>query len=102
MLFSTLAWLCLLPLLALCAEDYYKLLGLEKNASDGELKKAYRTLSKKYHPDKNPGDETVHQKFVEVAEAYEALIEPSTRKIYDQYGHEGLKQHRQGGGGQRP
>ncbi|KAK4984896.1 DnaJ-related protein scj1 [Elasticomyces elasticus] len=102
MLFSTLAWLCLLPLLALCVEDYYKLLGLDKNASDGELKKAYRTLSKKYHPDKNPGDETVHQKFVEVAEAYEALIEPSTRKIYDQYGHEGLKQHRQGGGGQRP
>ncbi|KAK6000867.1 hypothetical protein QM012_003592 [Aureobasidium pullulans] len=98
MLFK-LAWLllCVLPLVALCAEDYYKLLGIEKNASDRELKKAYRTLSKKYHPDKNPGDETVQKKFVEIAEAYEALSEPETRKIYDQYGHEGLKQHKEGG-----
>ncbi|KAI5210105.1 DnaJ protein-like protein [Aureobasidium subglaciale] len=98
MLFK-LAWLllCVLPLVALCAEDYYKLLGIEKNASDRELKKAYRTLSKKYHPDKNPGDESVNQKFVEIAEAYEALSEPETRKIYDQYGHEGLKQHKEGG-----
>ncbi|GAB7346646.1 hypothetical protein MBLNU459_g1778t1 [Dothideomycetes sp. NU459] len=99
--FHALALLCLLPLLALCAEDYYKLLGIDKSASDREIKKAYRTLSKKFHPDKNPGDETVHQKFVEVAEAYEALIEPETRKIYDQYGHEGVKQHKQGGGRQQ-
>ncbi|KAF1356613.1 DnaJ protein-like protein [Delphinella strobiligena] len=98
---QALALLCLLPLIALCAEDYYKLLGVDKNASDRELKKAYRTLSKKYHPDKNPGDDTVHQKFVEVAEAYEALSEAETRKIYDQYGHEGLKQHKQGQGGGR-
>ncbi|KAG9900145.1 DnaJ protein-like protein, partial [Aureobasidium melanogenum] len=98
MLFK-LAWLllCVLPLVALCAEDYYKLLGIDKNASERELKKAYRTLSKKYHPDKNPGDETVQKKFVEIAEAYEALSEPETRKIYDQYGHEGLKQHKEGG-----
>ncbi|PQE04623.1 chaperone dnaj protein [Rutstroemia sp. NJR-2017a BBW] len=64
-----------------------------------DIKRAYRTLSKKYHPDKNPGDETAKQKFVEVAEAYEALSVPETRKIYDQYGHEGLKQRQQGGGG---
>jgi len=101
LLFQALALLCLLPLLALCAEDYYKLLGIDKSASDRELKKAYRTLSKKYHPDKNPGDDTVHQKFVEIADAYEALSDPELRKIYDQYGHEGLAQHRAGGGGHR-
>ncbi|KAL1311052.1 hypothetical protein AAFC00_001266 [Neodothiora populina] len=98
LLFHTLALLCLLPLLALCAEDYYQLLGVDKGASERELKKAYRTLSKKYHPDKNPGDDQVAKKFVEVAEAYEVLNEPETRKIYDQYGHEGVKQHKQGGG----
>ncbi|TAQ90967.1 hypothetical protein B7494_g719 [Chlorociboria aeruginascens] len=86
--------------LAACAEDFYKLLGIDKGASEKDIKKAYRTLSKKYHPDKNPGSEEAKQKFVEVAEAYEALSVPETRKIYDQYGHEGLKQ-RQGGSGQQ-
>ncbi|KUI72626.1 DnaJ-related protein spj1 [Cytospora mali] len=85
--------------LVLCAEDYYKILGLGKQASDREIKSAYRQLSKKYHPDKNPGDETAKDKFVEVSEAYEALSDPESRKIYDQYGHEGLKQRQQGGGG---
>ncbi|ROV90602.1 hypothetical protein VSDG_07430 [Cytospora chrysosperma] len=85
--------------LVICAEDYYKVLGLGKQASDREIKSAYRQLSKKYHPDKNPGDETVKDKFVEVSEAYEALSDPESRKIYDQYGHEGLKQRQQGGGG---
>lgn len=84
---------------AFCVEDYYKLLGLNKQATDKQIKSAYRQLSKKYHPDKNPNDETAHNKFVEVAEAYEALIDPESRKIYDQYGHEGLKQRQQGGGG---
>lgn len=65
------------------------------------MKRAYRQLSKKYHPDKNPGDESAKQKFVEVAEAYEALSDPNTRKIYDQYGHEGLARHKQQGGGQQ-
>ncbi|KAK3686697.1 DnaJ-related protein scj1 [Vermiconidia calcicola] len=97
-LFCTLtALLCLLPLLVLCAEDYYKLLGISKDAGDRQIKKAYRTLSKKYHPDKNPDDETAHQKFVEIAEAYDVLSDPEVRKIYDQYGHEGVKQHQQGG-----
>ncbi|KAK2755432.1 DnaJ domain-containing protein [Colletotrichum kahawae] len=90
--------LCLVQI-ALCVEDYYNVLGISKSASDREIKSAYRKLSKKYHPDKNPGDETAKDKFVEVSEAYEALIDPETRKIYDQYGHEGLKQQQQGGGG---
>ncbi|KAH6874756.1 DnaJ domain-containing protein [Thelonectria olida] len=92
---------CLIALiqLAVCAEDYYNILGVGKQASDKELKSAYRRLSKKYHPDKNPGDDTAHDKFVEVAEAYEALSNAETRRIYDRHGHEGLKQHRNGGGG---
>ncbi|AEO63608.1 dcdbf586-cc7e-45f2-9785-e37a123c343c [Thermothielavioides terrestris] len=93
----------LLPLLALAqfalgAEDYYKVLGLDRQASDRQIKSAYRQLSKKYHPDKNPNDPTAHEKFVQVSEAYEALSDPESRRIYDQYGHEGLKQRKQGGG----
>lgn len=97
MQFLVLALLCLLPLLAVCAEDYYKLLNLDKSATERELKKAYRTLSKKYHPDKNPGDESAHQKFVEISEAYDVLSDDELRKIYNQYGHEGVKQRQQGG-----
>ncbi|CRK43530.1 hypothetical protein BN1723_005706 [Verticillium longisporum] len=85
--------------IALCAEDYYNLLGIDKQASDREIKSAYRKLSKKYHPDKNPGDETAKEKFVQVSEAYEALIDPEQRRIYDRYGLDGLKQHQQQGGG---
>ena len=77
-----------------------QLLGLDKDADEWQIKKAYRTLSKKYHPDKNPDDDSAHQKFVEVAEAYDVLIDPEIRRVYDQYGHEGVKQHKQGG--QRP
>ncbi|EFW15653.1 DnaJ domain-containing protein [Coccidioides posadasii str. Silveira] len=92
-----LSLLFLLPF-TLCAEDYYKVLGIDKSASERDIKRAYRTLSKKYHPDKNPGDESAHQKFVDIAEAYDVLSTASTRKIYDKYGHEGLKQHKEGGG----
>ena len=106
LLFSTVALLCLLPLLAVCAEDYYRLLGLTKDADDRQIKKAYRNLSKKYHPDKNPDDDSAHQKFVEVAEAYDILIDKEMRGVYDRYGHEGVKQHKQqgqrGGGGHDP
>ncbi|KAG9247954.1 DnaJ protein-like protein [Calycina marina] len=97
---SWLIVLCLLQLAA-CATDFYKLLGLDKSASERDIKRAYRVMSKKFHPDKNPGNEESKQKFVEVAEAYEALSDAESRKIYDQYGHEGLKQRQKGGGGQR-
>ncbi|KAJ9156271.1 DnaJ-related protein spj1 [Pleurostoma richardsiae] len=86
--------------LVICVEDYYKILGVGKQATDREIKSAYRQLSKKYHPDKNPGDATAKDKFVEVSEAYEALSDPESRKIYDQYGYDGLKQRQQGGGAQ--
>ncbi|EEH49150.1 uncharacterized protein PADG_05229 [Paracoccidioides brasiliensis Pb18] len=89
--------LVLLPVV-LGAEDYYKILGLDRKASERDIKRAYRTLSKKFHPDKNPGNDSAHQKFVDIAEAYDVLSTSSTRKIYDQYGHEGLQQHKQGGG----
>ncbi|KAF2173522.1 hypothetical protein M409DRAFT_61894 [Zasmidium cellare ATCC 36951] len=104
LLFSALALLCLLPLIALAAEDFYKVLELDRDASERELKKAYRRLSKKYHPDKNPDDHKAAQRFVEISEAFEVLSDEQMRKIYDQYGHEGVKQHKergQGGGGAR-
>lgn len=75
---------------------------MDKSASERDIKKAYRTLSKKFHPDKNPGDESAREKFGEIAEAYEVLSSPTTRKIYDQYGHEGIAQHRQGGAAGQP
>ncbi|KAG9232897.1 DnaJ protein-like protein [Amylocarpus encephaloides] len=90
--------LCILQLAA-CTEDFYNLLGIDKQASNRDIKSAYRRLSKKYHPDKNPGNTTAKQKFVEIAEAYEALSDPDSRKVYDQYGYEGLQQKKQGGGG---
>jgi len=101
MWFSRTALLFFLALLQFvaAAEDYYKVLGLKKDATEKQIKSAYRQLSKKFHPDKNPGDETAHDKFVEVSEAYEALSDSETRRIYDHYGHEGLKQHKQQGGG---
>ncbi|KAF2857954.1 DnaJ-domain-containing protein [Piedraia hortae CBS 480.64] len=94
----TLALCCLAIVCAAAAEDYYKLLGIDRNADDRDIKKAYRRLSKKYHPDKNPDNSTVHKAFVAVAEAYEVLIDPEQRQIYDAHGHEGLARHKQGGG----
>ncbi|KAI2620326.1 DnaJ-domain-containing protein [Hypomontagnella submonticulosa] len=95
---ATFGLLFVLAQLAFCAEDFYKILGVDRQATEKQIKSAYKQLSKKYHPDKNPGDETAKDKFVEVSEAYEALSDPESRKIYDQYGHEGLKQRSQGGG----
>jgi molecular chaperone DnaJ len=67
--------------------DYYEVLGLAREASDDDIKKAYRKLAIKYHPDKNPGDKSAEEKFKEVGEAYEALSDPQKRAAYDQYGH---------------
>jgi molecular chaperone DnaJ len=67
--------------------DYYEVLGIERKASVEELKKAYRRLAVKYHPDKNPGDPTAEEKFKEVGEAYEVLMDANKRAAYDQFGH---------------
>ena len=68
-------------------KDYYEVLGINKNADDKAIKKAYRKLAKKYHPDINPGDANAEAKFKEVTEAYEILSNPEKRKLYDQFGH---------------
>jgi len=68
------------------AEDYYKTLGIKKSASDADVKKAYRRLARKLHPDFNPGDKTSEDKFKQVSEAYEVLSNPEKRKMYDMYG----------------
>ncbi|MGI6669106.1 MAG: molecular chaperone DnaJ [Acetivibrionales bacterium] len=70
--------------------DYYEVLGISRNASDDEIKKAYRKLAKKYHPDINPGDKNAEAKFKEVNEAYEVLSDPQKRSRYDQFGHAGV------------
>src|SRR5258705_3643605 len=66
--------------------DYYKILGVDKNASDDEIKKAYRKLARKHHPDLNPNDKEAHKKFQQINEANEVLSDPAKRKKYDQYG----------------
>ena len=78
--------------------DYYEVLGVAKGATDKELKKAYRKLAIKFHPDKNPDDKGAEAKFKEAAEAYEVLNNPDKRARYDQYGHAGLEGGGFGGG----
>lgn len=76
--------------------DYYEVLGVDKGADDATLKKAYRKLAKKYHPDVNPGDAEAEAKFKEATEAYTILSDPAKRKQYDQFGHAAFEN---GGGG---
>ena len=80
--------------------DYYQILGVDKSASDAEIKKAYRKVAMKYHPDKNPGDQAAEEKFKEAAEAYEVLRDPEKRQPYDQFGKAGVNGQGGFGGGQ--
>ena len=79
--------------------DYYEVLGVPKDADEAALKKAYRVLAKKYHPDANPGDKEAEAKFKEASEAYSVLSDPEKRRKYDQFGHAGVDPNFGGGGG---
>src|SRR3989338_6782629 len=71
--------------------DYYDILGVNRSATAEDIKKSYRKLALKFHPDKNPGDKTAEERFKEVSEAYEVLSDPQKRTAYDQFGHAGAQ-----------
>ncbi|PIA61150.1 hypothetical protein AQUCO_00300580v1 [Aquilegia coerulea] len=79
-------------------KSYYDILQLSKGATEEQIKRAYRKLALKYHPDKNQGNEEANKKFTEISNAYEVLSDQEKRSIYDRYGEEGLKQHAASGG----
>ena len=79
--------------------DYYEVLGINRDANADAIKKAYRKLAMKHHPDRNPGDKTAEDKFKELSEAYEVLSEPDKKAAYDRYGHAGVDQSMGGRGG---
>lgn len=84
--------------IAIAAKSYYDILQVPKGAADEQIKRAYRKLALKYHPDKNQGNEEASKKFAEINNAYEVLSDSEKRGIYDRYGEEGLKQHAASGG----
>jgi len=79
--------------------DYYELLGVPRAASEDDLKKAYRKLAMKYHPDRNPGDKAAEAHFKEINEAYSVLSDAQKRPTYDRYGHDAFSAGSSGGGG---
>src|SRR5690606_7929141 len=80
-------------------KDYYEILGVNRDASDDEIKKAYRKLAMKYHPDRNPDNPKAEESFKEAKEAYEILSDAQKRAAYDQYGHAGVDPNMGGAGG---
>ncbi|KAG1176868.1 hypothetical protein G6F70_003081 [Rhizopus microsporus] len=99
---SCLSWLLFAAVLLIAfvsAKDYYSILDVPRDAPKAQIKRHYKKLSRVYHPDKNPGNEEASQKFMEIANAYEVLMDDEKRAIYDRYGEEGLKQNQGGGGG---
>src|SRR5882757_1735476 len=79
--------------------DYYEVLGVNRNSTEAEIKKAYRQMALKYHPDKNPDNKEAEDKFKEAAEAYDVLSTPEKKQRYDQFGHQGVGNGGSGGGG---
>src|SRR3970040_2528452 len=79
--------------------DFYEILGVNKNANADEIKKAYRKMAIKHHPDKNPNDKSAEEKFKEAAEAYEVLSDGNKKSRYDQFGHAGMSGASGNGGG---
>lgn len=82
--------------------DYYELLGVPRNADEAEIKRSYRKLALKFHPDRNPGDSKAESRFKEINQAYEVLSDAGKRKLYDQYGEAGVQAGSAGGGGGNP
>src|SRR5882757_333533 len=78
--------------------DYYKVLDVPRTATEAEIKKAYRRLAMKFHPDRNPNDKEAEERFKEAKEACEILTDAQKRAIYDQHGHAGIEAHSRGGG----
>lgn len=91
-LIATLLVLLLAQVVA-AARDFYKILGVDRSASERDIKRAYRKMAQKLHPDKNPGE---HDRFIDVSDAYQVLTDANLRKVYDRYGEEGVKKHQNG------